>query len=532
MTISGLLKSNKIRTIVIFTLLILVSGLDTISSYLFKPATDALSQGNLRITLEFFILMILAGIISMVLDAFSQTLYSRQTQNYIDSLRQKIIIHFYKKNDQTVAEMQNELSNNFDMLVDNYATPLLTIITNSLTLIFTIGILIDLNWTLLVLTAVLAIINLLTPKIMEKATSKANKNISLENSKLLKSINDWMGGIQELRRYSSFLTLSRTMNKASSNFENSNIKNAQVISLSLFISNLTNTISQISISLWAGILFFQGNLTIGAALVVGNFASQIFNAIWIYEQALTQLNSAKGINSTTRVLEQEITNNDTDNLSDDLAQLEIKNLLVKYPNGESISYPNIIIKRGEKVLLTGDSGTGKSTLFKTILGQVVPAKGKITFKDSNNTEIMPNLGKIGYIAQDSVLFPDTIKNNITMFNSALDYKIPDVVNSVQFQNDINKFPKGINTIIDLDKDNLSGGQKQKVILARSQIHKSQFVLMDEATSAIDKKATEKIFKSLLNSNITLVLIAHNLDDHLQSMFDRKIHLRKEKTNVD
>lgn len=295
MTLSGLIKSNKGRALLTFILLILVAALNTAASYLFKPATDYLVKGNLKSSLIFFVIMISAGIISVVLDSATQTMYSRQVQNYIGIIRQKIVAHFYNQNDQTLDEMQNELGNNFDILTDNYATPILTIISNSLTLIFTIGILFQLNWTLVILTVILAVINLLTPRIMEKATDKANEEISIENSKLLKTINYWLGGIQELRRYNSFTSLFKTMNKADKNFEDSNIHSAKINSLSFFISNLANTLSQISISLWAGVLFFQGKITIGAALVVGDFVSQIFNAIWVYEQSITQFNSIKSI---------------------------------------------------------------------------------------------------------------------------------------------------------------------------------------------------------------------------------------------
>ncbi|MCT0165010.1 ABC transporter ATP-binding protein [Lactobacillus helveticus] len=529
MTISGLIKSQKWRFALIFLLFILVAGLNTAASYFFKPATDALVKGNLNTSLSFFVMMIGAGIISIILDAIVQTIYSHQVQDYIGLLRQKIVHHFYQKNDQTVTEMQNELGNNFDMLTDNYATPVQTLISNSFTLIFTIGVLAQLNWTLVILTAILAILNLLTPRIMEKATSKANQQVSIENSKLLKTIDHWLGGIQELRRYSSFSELFRTMNKTDSNFEGSNIHSAKVQSLSLFISSLANTISQIAISLWAGVLFFQGKMTIGAALVVGDFASQIFNAIWIYEQAMTQLKSVKSVNEETKKLEKAVPKN-IEKLSDDLAELDINDLDVKYEHGEEIHYPNIKIKQGEKVLLTGDSSTGKSTLFKVILGQLKPKSGTVVFKDSSGKVIKPDLGKIGYIAQDSILFPESIQNNITMFNSALDSKVEEFVEKVQLKKDILKFPDGLETAVDLDKDNLSGGQKQKVVLARSQIHHSKFVLMDEATSAIDSEATKKILQELLKSDVTLILIAHNFDQNLRAMFDREIHLKGVKSN--
>lgn len=532
MTLRGLIKSNKVKALLIFILLIGVAALNTVASYLFKPATDYLVEGNLNLSLIFFVIMISAGIISIVLDSVTQIMYSHQVQDYIGIIRQKMVVHFYKQNDHTLDEMQNNLGNNLDILLDNYATPILTIINNSLTLIFTIGVLFQLNWTFVVLTAILAVINLLTPRIMENATDKANKKISVENSKLLKTINYWLGGIQELRRYNSFTSLFKTMNEADKNFEDSNIHSAKINSFSSFISNLANVLSQIIISLWAGVLFFQGKMTIGAALVVGNFVSQIFSAVWIYEQAITQFNSIKSINQETKDLKKDVVKN-TVKLNDDLAELEIKNVSFKYNHGELIQYPNIKIKRGEKVLLTGDSGTGKSTLFKLILGKLKPYSGTLIFKDSVGDEIDPDLSKIGYIAQDSTFFPDTIKNNITMFDSTLNDEVENYVEKVQLKNDILKFANGLDTVINLDTGNLSGGQKQKIVLARSQIHKSKFVLMDEATSAIDSQATKKILDELLKSNMTLILIAHNFNSSLRAMFDREIHLKKgEKDNDD
>ena len=214
MDLKGLYKSNRRRFSLIILLLFLAAFANTMSSYLYKPAVDYLAKDNLKNTLCYFFIMILIGLLSIVIEAFAQTVYSKQVQEYLGLLRQKIVSHFYAKIDTSVSEMQNNLSNNLDMLADNYAMPLQTIIGNSFTLIMIIGALIQLNWSLLVLTAVLAVINLLTPKIMEKATDKANKQVSIENSRLLKASDYWMGGMKELRRYSSFLALFNAMNKS------------------------------------------------------------------------------------------------------------------------------------------------------------------------------------------------------------------------------------------------------------------------------------------------------------------------------
>lgn len=186
MDLKGLYKSNRRKYSLIILLLFLTAFANTMSSYLYKPAVDYLAKDNLKNTLYYFFIMILIGLLSIVIEAFAQTVYSKQVQEYLGLLRQKIVAHFYAKNNTSVSEMQNDLSSNLDMLADNYAMPLQTIIGNSFTLIMIIGVLIQLNWSLLVLTAVLAVISLLTLKIIEKATDKANKQVSIENSRLLK----------------------------------------------------------------------------------------------------------------------------------------------------------------------------------------------------------------------------------------------------------------------------------------------------------------------------------------------------------
>lgn len=137
------------------------------------------------------------------------------------------------------------------------------------------------------------------------------------------------------------------------------------------------------------------------------------------------------------------------------------------------------------------------------------------------------MSRIGYIPQDPNLFPGTIKENITMFNDQLDSRVEKTINEVNFNKDIKKFKNGINEELDLDKINISGGQRQKIVLARAKIHDSDIILIDEGTSAIDQKATMNILEKLLNSKATIVFIAHNFNEHMRQMFDREIYLSKE-----
>ena len=200
----------------------------------------------------------------------------------------------------------------------------------------------------------------------------------------------------------------------------------------------------------------------------------------------------------------------------------------------SITYPDFTINKGDKVLLSGDSGTGKSTLFKVLLGKLTPETGEVYFTAKDGTKILPQNAQLGYVAQDATLFPDTIANNITMFNRKLTSKLKEVIQRVQLVPDLAKFPKQIDTVVDLDQGNLSGGQRQKVVLARAEVHDEPFLLLDEATSAIDSNATSAIIGDLLDTDKTVLMIAHNFSPELKEKFDYQIHLQsnKKKGNSD
>lgn len=119
-----------------------------------------------------------------------------------------------------------------------------------------------------------------------------------------------------------------------------------------------------------------------------------------------------------------------------------------------------------------------------------------------------------------------------MFNDKLTNKLNEITQAVQLQPDLAKMPAGIDTEVDLKKENLSGGQRQKVVLARSEIHEQPFVLMDEVTSAIDQTATERIIDQLLQTDQTILLIAHNFTPELQVKFDQIIQLKSKKEGTE
>lgn len=343
------------------------------------------------------------------------------------------------------------------------------------------------------------------------------KEVNDQNSKLLRTIEHWLGGLQELRRYSAYSRLSRQLHQASSAYISSNKKSYKYQSMAYLFNGFGNAIAQVGMVFIGAILFFMNKISFGDWVVATGFCSTSFVAIWDITEAITQVKSTKTLRLETTQLRQEISKEKLPTAYG----VEVKDLKIKYPNSEELTYPDFCVKKGDKVLLTGDAGTGKSTLFKALSGKL-QADGQIIYLDENNQPLKK--AEVGVLPQDPVVFPVTIKENITLFNQKLSHKISEIVEKMQLKDDLEKMPSGLETVVKMNNQNISGGQRQKIVLARSQIHHQPFVLMDEPTSAIDQDATEKIIDNLLKSDQTIIMIAHSFTDELKSKFDQEIHL--------
>ena len=423
-----------------------------------------------------------------------------------------------------MTDMQNELTGNLKLLTINYAATWVTVLSGILNITIAIALLISMNWILIVTTAILAVITLSLPKIMEKRTSMAMDKVNQEQSKLLNAIEHWLGGLQELRRYTAYGRLAIQIQKASGDYIKANKQNYKYQAISEIINGLGNALSQIGMSVVAGVLFLMHIISFGDFAVASSFAFTIFSGIWDITNSLTKVKSTKALREQTAELRKKMANTDLNKT--DAYSVTVSGLKAKYKEEEEISYPDFTIKKGQKVLLVGDSGTGKSTLFKILLGKLKLEAGQVAFFDRNGQALSLDKAKVGYLPQDPIVFPASIKDNIVMFNDKLTNKLNEITQAVQLQPDLAKMPAGIDTEVDLKKENLSGGQRQKVVLARSEIHEQPFVLMDEVTSAIDQNATMDILQRLVKSKATIVFIAHNFNEGMRKMFDREIHLVK------
>ena len=526
MTIKEFYKTNPLRFIVLLLINISFYALLIIGTVFSIIETTAIQKGNFKI----FLITILCSFVCVMADYLMQGLtnylLSCQEEQYNIAIRAKTVNHCYEdQKDHTVAQVQNRLTNDVVQSQQNYITPFFSLIGGVVIIVSAVILLILLHWSLLVTIVIMVVISLLLPKLLEKPLQKSMLRISQSNQKYLDCLEKWLNGLAEIQRYFSGAKLFRVTGSAAKELEDANVKQNGITQLLSIINGLVSVSFSLILFLQAGYLFQVNLVAFGAITGVGNCNFYLRQSIQIIVSRYGQIKGSKTLNQEIAQTAAPVKKEQAEQVATP-ASLSTHDLSLQFPNGESLTFPDMDVKPGEKILLTGDSGAGKSTLFKLILGQIKPSSGQIIFKDKDGARINPDMSKIGYIPQDPVLFPVSIADNMTMFSDKLKKSLPQLVKKVQLAGDIAKFDDGLEQKIDLNKLNISGGQRQKIVLVRALVHQSEIFLIDEGTSAIDQKATMQILREITSSSATVIFIAHNFNDQMKEMFDREIHLTK------
>jgi subfamily B ATP-binding cassette protein MsbA len=283
----------------------------------------------------------------------------------------------------------------------------------------------------------------------------------------------------------------------------------------------------------ASLIFYAAKLISNNELEVGNFFSFLAAMMLAYQpvRSLATLNISiqQGLSGARRILP---IIDDTPKIIDKInvrklilkiGQIDFENVDFNYSEQENkiLNNLNLNIPGQKMTALVGLSGAGKSTILNLIPRFYNISKGDIKIDNQSiyNSTIQSVRKNISLVSQDTTLFDDTIKNNIAYAN--MDASQEEIIQAAKysFANDfIQKLPKQYDTIIGENGVRLSGGEKQRLSIARAILKKSPIILLDEATSSLDAETEDKIQKAInfLIKGRTAIVIAHRLSTILNS----------------
>ncbi len=346
-------------------------------------------------------------------------------------------------------------------------------------------------------------------KIVGQTTALAGATTeSLRNIELVKSLGLTQQEVSRLNK-NTFKILGLELTKVK-----------RIRSISFVQGTFVNTLRQIILFmlLW---LIFRGEMDAGQLVTMQIFSFFVFgplqeigNIILTYREAQASLENFA--NLMKKAPEPKAAN--PKHLGE-IRTLEFDHVAFKHQtaNQNAINDISFKVNTGETIAFVGPSGSGKTTLMKLLVGLYRPQQGSILYNgmDENNIDFEDLRNQIGFVTQDTQLFSGTIKENLLFVNpEATDEELQDVLYKAACHSLLSRAEKGLETMIGEGGLKLSGGEKQRLSIARALLRKPKLLLFDEATSALDSLTEEEITDTIRdisrNGKQITILIAHRL----------------------
>ncbi|MDA9222975.1 ABC transporter ATP-binding protein/permease [Candidatus Pelagibacter sp.] len=422
----------------------------------------------------------------------------------------------------------SNITNDVSHITNLISTAVLNIFKDSLTLIGLLTVMFFQNWKL----ALIAIIMIPLATFAARTLGKRISKVATEQMLKAGILNTYLIELFKNHKLIKIFQQEKYENKRAEKFIN-DVKEKSVKIATVYVrsSPIMETLTGIMIAV---LIFYSGKLVLKNEIDINNFFSFLAAMMLAYQpvRSLATLNItiSQGLSAATRILpvideKSELQENkNSAEIKVNAGDVEFKNVSFKYEKerkNNTLNSVNIKMLGGKMTSIVGHSGAGKSTILNLIPRFYDAISGDIHIDNQSiyNCTISSLRKNISLVSQDTTLFDDTIRNNIAYANLDASQKEIEEAAKYSFASEfIEKLPNKYETIIGENGTRLSGGEKQRLSIARAMLKKSQIILLDEATSSLDAETENKIQDAInfLTKDRTTIVIAHRLSTILNS----------------
>lgn len=418
------------------------------------------------------------------------------------------------------------LTSDIKTAVSDYFCLYPSMISFAILTVASVAILFYFNWIIAVVDIVVSMLSYFTPFIFSKTIKKLYKKITTENEDLINTSKDFLQGFNEIKNYNAENEINSIYNSGSVTLAKSEIAGVRTRALSASLSGALSWLVYIIHYLLSVFFVIKGDMTIAGMVAAAQVVMYIVNPLGAIGQLRTSIKSAEpAVSRIKDLLDMKQSSVEYKDIKA-ILPINVKNLTFSYDDNTVLKGINLKIELGKKYLIAGGSGSGKSTLMKVLNKYYSDYSGSILFNNTDSLEVdkrsLNNI--ISYVPQSAMLFNGSIKDNITMFSDFSDETVIKAAEKAELHSLGNNI-LNLKDIIEENGKNISGGEKQRIELARSFLRGKKVLMLDEATSNLDKITRFKVEERILDDeSLTVIIISHNYDENTLKKYDRILYL--------
>ncbi len=441
-------------------------------------------------------------------------------------LCQKGIGAFSKENSSLYI---SALSNDATTVETNYLANVFIVVENAALFIGALVLMFCYNPLLTVLSIVLALLPLAVSICTGNLVAKAEKTVSDRNETYMGTLKDSLVGFSVIKSFRAEAQMYRIFAETVRNVNEATTFRNKMRILVGGLSAISGTILQFGIFLVGAHLALTGHgLSAGSVLVFVQLLNYVISPIGAIPQALAEINASKAlIAKVADALESNIRNEGQDCKATLESGISIRDLSFGYEEDKPVLQDvNFTFDAGKSYAIVGASGSGKSTLLNLLMASYDGYCGSICYDDAELRKISSEslYEMVSVVQQNVFIFNASIRDNITMFS---DFPRDEVDRAIELSG-LSKLiaERGEDYLCGENGSGLSGGEKQRISIARSLLKKSQVLLVDEATAALDTQTAFQVSHAILNlSGLTRIVVTHALDENLLKRYDCVLTLK-------
>lgn len=527
MKIISLIKNNKFYLFVVSA--IITSSLTTYASYLIGDMVQFAVDKNFSQFVNFALISILCYFLGNTISYFRAVIRENYLQEIATNLRKYAITSF--KTEYINSEHKNNGSKYFNMAtsdvqyVEEYYKSVLEMVTLSLKLLIVTIFLININLTIILVVLFLGILMAVIPAFFQKRMISDTGEISTSTEKFNKNLENYLNSASSLKNANSLSLIDKIIKNSSDEIKVGKVKRIKsTTKFNVIIANF-GVFNQIFLLSFSSYLAYEDLISFGMIFAISSLSGDFFSSLL---QLLNVFPNYAYLKAILKKFDNKNTHTE-ENIYDKLKinkEISIKNLSYSYEN-KTLKFPNITFEKNKKYIIVGDSGSGKSTLINIINGNYKNYSGDIlldgkNLKDYSYSQIKNSLSTM---EQQIHILNASIKDNIIL-NKKFDLiKFNDILEKVKLDKIVDNMQEKEETLLDSTNNTLSGGQLQRIALARTLYQDAEIILIDEGTANLDNETAQEIEEILFSDkNLTVIMITHHLTDNIKKLADEIIKI--------